>query len=198
MRACRRSALLRLMSAPSIRLATSTAIQIRYGPGCCVLRGCRMMSVATIRSSCSPVIRRSSAACATYPRSPPKRRLRRSARCGRAAGRAADSAAVATASPISMAREVSFIEESLRVLGDGTFSFMRTTTPEDGADVTTISVQGRNAGETLREFHVETIWDTTTPSRTRSRQRSGLTCASRDGRRPDRFAPPIQGKPATS
>ena len=35
------------------------------------------------------------------------------------------------------------VETSLQILEDGTFSFVRTTTPEDGADVTTISARGR-------------------------------------------------------
>ena len=42
------------MSAPSIRFATSTAIQTVFASR--LLRACRMRSVATSRCSCSPVI----------------------------------------------------------------------------------------------------------------------------------------------
>ena len=46
----------------------------------------------------------------------------------------------------------SFIEESLQVLEDGTFSFMRTTTPDDGTDATKISAQGRYTDDPDENF----------------------------------------------
>lgn len=46
----------------------------------------------------------------------------------------------------------SYIEESLQVLEDGTFSFMRTTTPDDGTDATTISAQGRYTDDPDENF----------------------------------------------
>ena len=46
----------------------------------------------------------------------------------------------------------SLIEESLQVLGDGTFSFVRTMTPEGDADVTTISAQGRYTDDPDENF----------------------------------------------
>jgi len=46
----------------------------------------------------------------------------------------------------------SFIEESLQVLKDGTFSFMRTTTPDDGTDATTVSAQGRYTDDPDENF----------------------------------------------
>ncbi len=46
----------------------------------------------------------------------------------------------------------SYIEQSLQVLEDGTFSFMRTTTPDDGTDATTISAQGRYTDDPDENF----------------------------------------------
>lgn len=46
----------------------------------------------------------------------------------------------------------SFIEEFLQVLEDGTFSFMRTTTPDDGTDATTISAEGRYTDDPDENF----------------------------------------------
>ena len=46
----------------------------------------------------------------------------------------------------------SFIEEYLQVLGDGTFSFVQTKSPEGDADVTTISAQGRYTDDPDENF----------------------------------------------
>ena len=46
----------------------------------------------------------------------------------------------------------SFIEESLQVREDGTFSFVQTTTPDGGADATTISAQGRYTDDPDENF----------------------------------------------
>ncbi len=46
----------------------------------------------------------------------------------------------------------SYIERSLQVLEDGTFSFVQTTTPDDGSDATTISAEGRYTDDPDENF----------------------------------------------
>ena len=46
----------------------------------------------------------------------------------------------------------SYIERSLQVLEDGTFSFVQTTTPDDGTGATTISAEGRYTDDLDENF----------------------------------------------